>query len=48
MMNGPDSTDLLMAPASKELEQVVRAKKVVGDDPKMVAALVQNWIAEDE
>jgi len=48
MMNGPDSTDLLMAPAPKELEQVVRAKKVVGDDPKMVAALVQNWIAEDE
>jgi len=48
MMNGPDSTDLLMAPAPKELEQVVRSKKVVGDDPKMVAALVQNWIAEDE
>ncbi len=48
LLPSSESTDLLMAPAPKELEQVVRAKKVVGDDPKMVAALVQNWISEDE
>lgn len=48
LLTKEESTDLLMAPAPKELEQVVRAKKLVGDDPKMVAALVQNWIAEDE
>ncbi len=47
MLTDAERDDLLPEPARKELEQVKRAKKIAGDDPKMVAALVQNWIEED-
>ena len=31
-----------------EMSQISRAKSLVGNDPKQVAALVQNWVATDE
>ncbi len=31
-----------------EMNQVTRAKTLVGNDPKQVAALVQNWVSTDE
>jgi len=40
--------EVLDIPVAGELSQVTRAKAMVGNDPKQVAALVQNWIADDE
>ncbi len=34
--------------APAEMSQISRAKSLVGNDPKQVAALVQNWVAKDE
>ncbi len=41
---GQEAVDI---PMPGELSQVTRAKAMVGNDPKQVAALVQNWISED-
>lgn len=45
MNAGQEAVDI---PVPGELSQVTRAKAMVGNDPKQVAALVQNWISEDE
>ena len=34
--------------APGEMGQITRAKALVGNDPKQVAALVQNWVTADE
>lgn len=49
-MNTPSfaNQDQLDMPVAGELSQLTKAKAMVGNDPKQVAALVQNWIAEDE
>ncbi len=41
-----DNVDEFQAPT--EMSQISRAKSLVGNDPKQVAALVQNWVATDE
>ncbi len=45
MAAGQQAMDI---PMPGEISQVSRAKAMVGNDPKQVAALVQNWISEDE
>ncbi|RMH33109.1 MAG: flagellar M-ring protein FliF [Gammaproteobacteria bacterium] len=47
MLSSEEEHDMLPGASKRELEQVKRAKKIVEEDPKMVAALVQNWIEED-
>ena len=47
MLSSEEQHDMLPGASKRELEQVKRAKKIVEEDPKMVAALVQNWIEED-